>query len=407
MSSSKKPKLLFVCQNLPFPPDGGALIRSYHTLRLLTQWFDVTALHFYQLVTKSGPEAVTQATAHLAQMCDIEAFRIPQDGSRVRYIWDHVRSVATRRAYTRWMFDSTEAYAALESAFAHHSFDLVHLDSLDLVGFLERLPTPKPPTVVAHHNVESQLLRRRADSESGWRRTYMTHQAQLTEREEATWCPKVDLNLVVSPEDGATLRRIAPGARTVVVPNGVDTQRLQPAPEGEKAGVVFVGGYSWFPNADGMHFFADEILPRIHLERPDVSVTWVGRAPDAIRAEFKAKGIEMTGYVESINQPVDPAACFVVPLRVGGGTRLKILDAWSLGKAVVSTSPGCEGLAVADGENMLVADDPAAFAEATLRVLDEPELRGRLEIGGRATVERYYDWEVIGEIMHDEYLGLL
>lgn len=402
---SARPRLLFLCQNLPYPPDGGALIRSYHTLRILAKSFDVTAIHFYQYATKEGPDSVERAERHLGQWCDLEAFRIPQDASRLRYVWDHLRSVVSGRAYTRWMFDSDEAMRALDDVLGRRDFDMVHLDSLDLVAFLDRVPDV--PTVVAHHNVESQLLRRRARSLSGPRRWYMAYQALLTAREERRWCPRVDLNLVVSEEDGETLRRIAPEAQTLVIPNGVDTSLLRPDDEGPRRGIVFVGGYSWFPNADGMDYFTDQILPRIRKERPDIEVVWVGRTPAEVRERYARRGIRMTGYVDDIRPYVHRAACFVVPLRVGGGTRLKILDAWALGKAVVSTSPGCEGLEVVDGENMLVADEPDAFADAVTDVLANNELRQRLERGGRSTVERLYDWEVIGQKLGEGYSSML
>jgi glycosyltransferase involved in cell wall biosynthesis len=404
MTAGSRPRLLFLCQNLPYPPDGGALIRSYHTLRLLSRSFDVTALCFFRRASRPSAGDIARAREGLAPLARIETFPIPQEHSRVRYLLDHARSVAGARAYTRWAYESRAVRRRVEAVVAD-GVDLVHLDSLDLVAYLPLVAGL--PVAVAHHNVESQLLERRADAEDGVARAYLRLQAALTRREERRWCARVDLNLTVSPEDAERLREISPGGRYEVVPNGVDTSAFRPAAPGPRQGIVFVGGYGWFPNRDGMEHFARDILPRIRASRPDVPVTWVGRAPEDVRRRLAGHGIVMTGYVEDIRPYVDPAACVVAPLRIGGGTRLKILDAWALGKAVVSTPAGAEGLAVRDGRNILLAEAPDAFADAVLRVLDSEELRGRLEKEGRASAVERYDWDVIGAPMTAAYAALL
>ena len=172
--------------------------------------------------------------------------------------------------------------------------------------------------------------------------------------------------------------------------------------------MVFVGEIGWFPNHDALRFFCEEILPRVRAAGQRAPVRWVGRAPDEARREYRARyGVELTGYVPDIRPLVHDAACYVVPLRVGGGTRLKILVAWAMGKAVVSTSIGCEGLAAEDGRNILIRDDPDSFAQATCAVLQDGDLRQRLGAEGRRTVERHYDWERIGESLLGSYTSLL
>jgi glycosyltransferase involved in cell wall biosynthesis len=395
-------KILFLCQNLPFPPDGGAMIRSYHTLRLLGREFEPTAVCFYRRSLKKSSEEVREAVAGLSDLADVQAFPIPQDTSLLRLVADHGRSLLGGRTYTRWTYDSQVAREAVRRLAAERSFNLIHLDSLDLAAFLPDLP--EVPWVCAHHNVESQLLRRRARAETGLKAAYVRHQASLMEKEERQLCGRFDLNLVVSEEDRRVLAGIAPDARFLVVPNGVDTAALQPSPAPPAPDdIVFVGGQTWFPNRDGMEYFAEQILPLIRAERPEVRVTWVGRASEGEQERYAEKGIHMTGYVDDIRPHVHRGSCFIVPLRVGGGTRLKILDAWALGKAVVSTSPGSEGLEVIEGDNMLVADTPLGFAEAVLQVLRDGDLRERLERGGRRTAEQTYDWEVIGSEMLTAY----
>jgi glycosyltransferase involved in cell wall biosynthesis len=229
-------------------------------------------------------------------------------------------------------------------------------------------------------------------------------------REERMWCPRVTLNTAVSWEDRETFERMIPTARFTVVPNGVDADEFRPAAESNPAdgGIVFVGGYSWFPNRDALSHFCEDILPHLRQRGRAVPVSWVGRAPEAVQQEYRELyGVELTGYVEAIQPYVHSAACYVVPLRVGGGTRLKILDAWAMGKAVVSTSAGCEGLEARDGENILIRDDPEEFAAAIQQVLGDGELRARLGRNARRTAEDVYSWDVIGEAMIRDYRGLV
>jgi glycosyltransferase involved in cell wall biosynthesis len=405
MHSASRPKLLFLSQTLPFPPDGGVQIRTYNVMRLLARTYDVTALCFYRAGICSSPQAVDAALAGLREFAEVEAFPIPQEHSRARLAWDHLRSVALRRAYTVFSYESEPFRRRVKELLRTREFDLVHVDSLDLSGSLPLLEGR--PVVCVHHNVESALLRRRAQNErSPLLRRYIALQADLLEAEERRWCGRVALNVAVSAEDRRRLEAMVPRARVTVVPNGVDTGTFRPG-AGRQQGIVFVGGYSWYPNRDALAHFAGDVLPLLRAGGADAGVTWVGRAPAAVRDEYRARhGIDLTGYVDDIRPYVHRAACYVVPLRVGGGTRLKILDAWAMGKAVVSTSVGCEGLDARDGENILVRDDPAEFAAAVRRVLDDAALRAHLGEGARRTAEKVYDWDVIGEAMASEYASL-
>ncbi|MET0396653.1 MAG: glycosyltransferase [Longimicrobiaceae bacterium] len=401
-----RPRLLFLCHKLPYPATSGARLRSFNVLRILARHFDVTALFFYRSVEHADENAVRDALRELGRFAEVEAFPTPQDHSRARMGADHLLSLVSQTVYTRRVYGSRPFRARLAELLRTRRFDLVHVDSLDLVGYLPLLSSL--PVVCTHHNVESALLERRARSErSPLLRRYIAMQAGLLREEERRWCPRVALNVVVSEADHDGLREIAPGGRYFVVPNGVDTSVFRPAP-GPQEGIVFVGPYSWYPNRDAMEYFAAEILPLVRARRPDVPVRWVGRASDEVRRSFRDRyGVELTGYVDEIQPYVQSAACYVVPLRVGGGTRLKIVDAWAMGKAMVSTSIGCEGLEARDGENILVRDTPEDFAAAVESVLADAELRRRLEEGARETAERVYDWDVIGEQMVPQYMSLL
>jgi glycosyltransferase involved in cell wall biosynthesis len=401
---AKRPRLLFLCHALPYPPDEGFHIRAYHLLRLLSGAFDVTALFFYRHAMRPDEASVRRGVGGLEKLAEVHAFPVPQSLSRARFVRDHLRSVLTGSPYTRYVYDSTGFRRALIELLCTRTFDLVHVDSLDLCAYLPFLEDV--PVCLGHHNVESSLLRRRADVErSRPVRRYLELQARLVEREERRWCPAVALNVVVSEVDRDQLTAIAPGAKSLVVPNGVDTTVLRPATR--SSGILFVGGHGWAPNREAMRHFCENVLPHIRTRHPDVPVTWVGRTPERVQREYADRfGIHVTGYVDDIAPWLAEAACYVAPLLTGGGTRLKILDAWAAGQAVVSTSIGCEGLDARDGENILIRDDPAQFAAAVCQVVEDSSLRRSVGSAARATAEALYDWDVVARTLVPEYLGV-
>jgi polysaccharide biosynthesis protein PslH len=399
-------QLLFLSQTLPFPPDGGVKVRTYNILRLLADAFDVTALCFYRVEPGLGPAEVNARVDALREFAHVRAFPIPQEHTWWRLVWDHLRSVLTRRAYTEFSYQSHEFRVALDGVLAERDYDLVHADSLDLARYFPAVGDV--PIVCTHHDATSVQLRRRAGKEANrLRSVYIGFQADLMAREEREWCSRLALNAVVSEQDRDTLRQLSPDGRFIVVPNGVDTEYFQPVYGGDD-GIVCVGPTHWFPNRDALQYMAEHILPALRTEESGPPVRWIGRATTEEQAHFRnVYRIELTGRVPDIRPFVAAAACYIVPIRVGGGTRVKILDAWAMGKAVVSTSIGCEGLDAVDGENILIRDDPGEFAAAVRTVLADGLLRERLGRAGRRTVEESYSWEVIGRAMIEEYRALI
>src|SRR3569623_428032 len=224
-----KPKLLFLGQTLPYPPDSGTAIRSYNVLRLLARDYEVTALCFYRRATT--PDLAGSLAGLRAITPDVELFRIEQEYHRGRMISDHAQSVLTRRAYTAFAYRSAAFMRALRTRLARERFSIAHVDSLDLGDYLPLLTGV--PIVAGHHNVESALLRRRAESESGiMRRRYLELQARITENAARRWCPLAAVNLDVSEADKAGFERLVPGARFEVIPNGVAVDAFVPRPGG-------------------------------------------------------------------------------------------------------------------------------------------------------------------------------
>jgi glycosyltransferase involved in cell wall biosynthesis len=393
-------KLLFVAHTFPYPPDGGVYIRTYNILRLLAQDFDVTILCFDR---KGAGASLADRANHIAQLekfGPVTVIRRPHADHRA--VMAHVRSILTGRVFTHFTNRSEAFDAALRSHLDRVHFDLVHVDSLDLSRYLPRLEGL--PVVCTHHNVESELLEDRARTERLPARLYLRLQAKLQMREERYWCPRVALNVTVSERDADSLRAIAPGARVEPVPNGVDTDLFLPDWESEQHGIVFVGGLGWFPNKDALDHFCEDILPPLRKQVGAIPIRWVGRAsPEEVERYRDLYEIEVTGYVDDVRSYLASAACYVIPMRVGGGTRLKLLDAWAMGKAIVSTTQGVEGTEAIHGTNALIVDDPHEFASHVTRVLKDAELRERLGRAGRATAERLYSWSVIRDRQTDLY----
>ncbi len=402
----KKRRLLFVAQLLPFPPDTGAHIRTFNVIRQLARHFEVTLICFHRQDDAGGPLNVETRSKGLAPWARVEAFPIPQLDRHWRLLGDHLRSLLTNRVYTWYMYDSAPFERHLTRELESGAYDVVHMDSLDLSRFMPLFDGL--PMVLVHHDATSVQLERRGDQEkSPWRRWYLHKQARLMRREERK-CTLVSLNVAVSEVDKSILREIAGGGRFTVIPNGVDLEYFQPDWGSDVSGLVFVGGATWLPNRDALDFFCEEILPLVRKSKPDVAVTWVGRATDADRRTYReAHRVELTGYVDDVRPYLRQAACAVIPIRIGSGTRVKILDAWAMGKAVVSTTIGAEGLAATHGEQLLLADSPLEFADAVVGVLEDPARRNKMGRSGRAFVEKHYSWEAIGDAMCREYAGLI
>ena len=225
--------------------------------------------------------------------------------------------------------------------------DVIHIDTLALCPFVP--PDCQYAWVLTHHNVESTLMARRAQAESSWlARRFLQREVGKLRWYESTVSSMHDVNVMVSRPDADTLSKIAPSARMTVVPNGVDTDYFSPDDANEEPGLVYTGGMNMFANRDAVMYFLRDIWPRIRTRHPQVRFYAVGQDPPAeLRALAQGDDrVVVTGFVDDIRPIVRRAAVYVVPLRVGGGTRLKVLDAMAMGKAIVSTSIGCEGIDV-------------------------------------------------------------
>src|SRR5262245_1734963 len=254
------------------------------------------------------------------------------------------------------------------------------------------------PVVLFEHNVEYLIWQRLSALESNpLRRSLFEFAWRKLRKRERAICEQADLTIAVSAEDRDRLRALAPTARVTSIPTGVDTNYFRPATTPEIPGrLVFTGSMDWQPNEDAVIYFADAILPHIRHHVPTVSFAVVGRRPSArVRAVADRAGILVTGTVDDVRPYIAESAVYVVPLRAGGGTRLKIFEALAMQKPVVSTVVGAEGLALTSGEEFVAADDPQTFACEVIALLRDPLRRRALGRAGRKLVETYYSWPQI------------
>jgi glycosyltransferase involved in cell wall biosynthesis len=284
---------------------------------------------------------------------------------------------------------------------------LLHLDSIDLGLFV---PSTKGfRKVLNHHNCESAMALRRAQREPNrLKKAFLALQARELRRMEKSICADFDNNLVVSDEDANQLRAIQPRAHFSVVENGVDVNYFQPAQEQEEANTLaFTGLLDWYPNVSGIRFFVREIWPLVKSRFADARLYLAGKNPaeEVLACAHADANIVVIPNPDDMRPILGRAAVCICPLLEGGGTRLKILDALAMGKPMVTTTIGCEGLRVTHGENILVADTPREFADSLAQLFENQGLRRKIGAAGRALVEREYSWDKIREQLEQAYRG--
>ncbi|HZP65764.1 MAG TPA: glycosyltransferase family 4 protein [Rudaea sp.] len=399
-------RVLALTARLPYPPREGHQLRSWHLLRALAERHDVTLLSC--LREDDAPDDCAPLRDMLARL---ETVPIPAQRSRYALARALVRGAVGVQPFVVEKYAS--AVLRRRTAALADAADLIHVDMLPLMACLDDVPRALP-VVLNAHNVEYLLLRQRANAEEHLpRRLFLRSQVGKLERFERAACRRADAVLACSEDDAGELRALAGEARVTVVPNGVDVRRLHPVPHPAAAHppngqqLVFVGQMSWFPNREGVQWFFAEILPRILAARPDARFALVGKSegvdvPDALRAH-----VNLAGFVEDLAPLVQESAVYVVPLRSGSGTRLKVLEAMAFAKPIVTTRIGAQGIDLVDGEEALYADDADAFAAAVLALLADPARAARLGAAARLKAQARYDWEAIGRNALEVYAGLL
>ena len=371
-----------------WPLNVGGRLRSFHILSELSQRHRVTVL------TTHAPSEDPDAAAKHLPNCRVASFphAAPKAGS-VQFAGALARSWMSPLPVDVMKWRVPALQAEVERTLGSGAIDVCVADFLHAAA---NVPLDSSvPVVLFAHNVEHVIWKRLAANENRlWRRALLEIEWRKVRRSERDACSRSRSVVAVSPVDAASLTENAPRANVRSIATGVDTSYFvaNGTPEAT-AHLVFTGAMDWYPNEEAMMFFIAEILPRIRSEVPEVTVAIVGRNPSVrLRAAGARANIRITGTVDDVRPFIDEGTVYVVPLLTGGGTRLKIFEALSMGKAVVSTSVGAEGLPLVNGQHYLCADGAEEFARATVSLLADPRRRKALGASGRELVQAHYSW---------------
>jgi sugar transferase (PEP-CTERM/EpsH1 system associated) len=387
-------KILWVKAGGLVPPDTGGKIRSYNILRKLARQHSVTFFSFYG--AHDGDSHPDLRNIFDRVVC--VPLGLPAPKSPAEMLGYGIRLLSSE-PYGITKYCRPEVRRSLRALLKQETYDVILCDFAIAAGVI---PWDSPtPTVLFTHNVEATIWRRHYEVATNpiWKAISLLEWRKM-EAAERRYLRLADRVLTVSETDRDAFAVFLDPAKLTVIPTGVDVDYFQPMPvEETQNSLVFTGSMDWLPNEDAILYFVDAILPLIKQQCPEVSLEVVGRSPSRrLRALAETeKSVRLTGWVEDIRPFVAGGSICIVPLRIGGGTRLKIFEAMAMSKAVVSTSIGAEGLPVQSGENILLADTPEDFADSVISLFRDAKERKRLGSAARALVQEKYSWQKVAE----------
>ncbi len=393
-------RILWIKTELLHPVNKGGRIRTYQMLRALKAQHHITyvALH-------DGPTddpALTQANEYANTVVRIP--HVQPTRSEPKYWTDLVQSLVSSLPFAVWRYKSDELTSWLTKYAKPDSYDVVIVDFLaPAAGVPDSLPLP---VVLFEHNVETEIWRRHAETATRFltRRLFRLQEQRMRAFENA-WCRRSDLVVAVSDADAMALETNFGAVKPVAVPTGVDTDYF--VPQGntprEAALFVFVGSMDWLPNEEGVQWFCEAVWPEVRRKIPRARFRIVGRSPSpAVRAlADDATGVEVTGSVPDVRPHLEAASAMLVPLRIGGGTRLKIFEAMGMECPVISTTIGAEGLPVTNGTHLLIADDVAGTVAACEDIVSNPARASSIAGNAARFVRQHHSWAGVAQAFGD------
>ncbi len=392
-------KILFISENFPYPLDSGGRIRSYHIMKGLSQEHDVT------LVTTIEREQQRQYLPELENVChEVRAVSTAEE-TRFALGLKLLKSLVSPTPIVVERHYAPEVSREIQRLLTDTAFDVVHFDHLDASFYLSCVPEGVKTVLDEHNIVSNQVKTSIAAEHNHLKKWYMQFQLGKTLRYESETCPKMNQCFVCSDIDKDYLLDMAPDAAVTTIPNGVDLDYFGDRSWFDSArhaqepySIVFVGMLDYGPGGVAIRYFCQEILPLLQRRIPGIRFYVIGQNPPTYLKTLAAQNpdnIVLTGRVDDIRPYVARSKVFVVPLRSGSGTRLKILDAMAMGIPVVSTSIGAEGLEVESGQHILLADTPETFSEAVLRLLQDEPFAVVIRENARQFVSETYSWNTI------------
>ncbi|MEK7829624.1 MAG: glycosyltransferase [Acidobacteriota bacterium] len=384
-------KILWIKTELLHPVDKGGKIRTYEMLKQLKRDHHVTYLTLDD--GTAAPNAREQAEEYCHELVTIPHWTRAKFS--VGFYVELLQNLFSRLPYAVKKYESAEMRQEIVRRVEQDKPDVVVCDFLPpSINVPERLGCA---TVLFQHNVEAMIWQRHYETQANpLKRLYLYGQWRKMRALEQAECRRYDHVIAVSREDGEMMRRDYGIESVTDVPTGVDTEFFRPSSNAqpEPASLVFTGSMDWIPNVDAINWFCLEILPLVRAKVPNVKLTVVGRKPGRELMELgrRDSSVIVTGRVDDVRPFMENASAYIVPIRIGGGTRLKIYEAMAMQVPMVSTTVGAEGLPVTDGEELLIADTPEDFAASVVRVLTDQKFA--LDLGLRAanTVRERFGW---------------
>lgn len=396
-------RVLFIVDYLPYPLISGDRIRNYNLVRRVARSHEVSLVGFLE-----NPSDAC-GVAHLRQFCG-EVCAVPvRERHPLLHMPGLIRYGLARRPLELKFQYSAELYRIVSRLLATNEYDLVQIEHSRMALYLEAKPSrSRVRCLLDFHNVAFSQYDRIARIEAGpVRRLRAALNGRMMRSWEPAYAENFDGCIAVSAEDRCQLITANPRLNVEIIPNGVDTSLYRPVGSADTPpSLLLIGNMGYLPCADAAIWFCNDILPIIRRAMGAIEVWIVGRDPIPEVTRLAGDGVHVTGRVEDVLPYYERSMVSVVPVRAGGGTRLKILEGMAFGRPIVATRIGSEGLEVIDGKHLLLADGPEPFAEQTLRLLTNKELRERIVIEARELVVRKYDWDAIARKMLALYTEL-
>lgn len=398
--------ILWLSHLVPYPPKGGVNQRSYNLMKELSKYHNVFIICFSQRSQQPTQEKRVEAVKGLSSVGEvIDVFTFESDQSKWKKLLLVLKSLFRQDPYTINWIKKPGVDKAITQVIADKNIELVHFDTISWAAYLHHTGDCK--SVLNHHNVESHMMLRRANKESNLLKKFYFYQEGIKLRAyEKKICRKFDLNITCSSTDTDRLLQTLPGLKVATIPNGVDLDYFKPIGLDQyKNSIVFAGGLSWYPNIAAIEFFVKHVWPILIKEIPSVSMKVIGRNPPKWLLDFSKKtdNFDVTGFVDDVRPYIDQASIYVCPINDGGGTKLKILDALAMGKAIVANEIACEGINVVEGESVIFAEEPQEFVNKIKMLFGDDELRATIGVKGRALIEKDYDYINIGKKLDKLY----
>ena len=387
-------RILWLKTELLHPVDKGGKIRTYNMLKELKR-----KCHITYLTLDDG--AVDNTARELANEYCHDLVCIPhrrREKFTTGFYVELALNLASDLPYAIKKYESSEMRREIEKRVG--DCDVLICDFLAPAVNIPR--DLECATVLFQHNVEAMIWKRHYEVQTNAaRKAYLYRQWRKMVDFEAATCPKFDSVVAVSREDREQMEREYGVENVYDIPTGVDTAFFRPSSQRERKphNLVFTGSMDWLPNEDAIRYFTEQIMPRIKQSVPDVTLTVVGRDPYPGLVELSKQdpSVIVTGRVEDVRPYMDEAAVYIVPLRIGGGTRLKIYEAMAMEKPIVSTSIGAEGLPVMNGTEIVLADTPESFADAVVKLLHDRDLANTIGQCAATRVRKEFGWNTVAD----------